>query len=561
MRRDLNRLSRARYDVLVVGGGIFGICAAWEAVSRGLSVALIEQRDFGHATSANCFKVIHGGVRYMQHGDLPRVRASVRERSIFLKVAPHLARPLPIVIPTYGRGKQGKAFLHAGMTAYDLFTADRNRGISDPDRQIPAHRLMGRDEVLSDYPWLEDPDVEADFTGAVMFHDGQMYSPERLALSFVLSAANAGACVANYVSAQSFLIENDRVIGVQAKDVLSGETFDIQAEYTINAAGPWAEPLLNSGNVKLSLKQASTFSRDAWFLLRRPWVANHSLAVQARNRDPDALLSRNARHLFVVPWRGHTIIGVWHVVTDMAADEVNVPDSDLEEFVTEVNWACPSLDISLNEVGAWNAGLVLFADEQKSGSNLSYGKRSRIIDHSQENGIDGLFSLIGVRYTTARGEACRLLDMLSKKLKSKTGDSVSHHAVLHGGEFESFAALKSEVANRLGSNVDPRTVEALSAFHGSDFTSVLANTGHDFECIDGTYVLKAEVLHACRNEMAMRLEDIILRRTELVDGGHPGSSILTEVARIMADELNWSPARRAQEIDIAHQALAHRRYR
>jgi len=361
MKRDLENLARERFDLLVVGGGIFGACAAWEAVTRGLKVALIESADFGHATSANCFKVIHGGVRYMQHGDIARVRSSVKERSVLLRIAPHLARPLPIVIPTYGRGKQGKAFLHAGMTAYDLVTADRNRFIHDPARKIPGHSLLSRAEVLADYSWL-DRDGNRDesrgpLTGGVLFYDGQMVSPERLTLAFVRSAADAGACVANYVKADSFLRSDDRIEGVTAEDVLTGERFDIRADTTVNAAGPWAEPLLSRSDDDLTLRRASTFSRDAWFLVRRPWVSVNALALQAQSRDPDALLSRDARHLFVVPWRGHSIIGVWHVVTDMDADDVNVPDADLRTFIDEVNWACPELDIRMDEVGAWNAGL------------------------------------------------------------------------------------------------------------------------------------------------------------------------------------------------------------
>jgi len=242
-----------------------------------------------------------------------------------------------------------------------VVTADRNRFIHDPARKIPGHSLLSRDEVLRDYPWL-DRDENRDgsrgqLTGGVLFYDGQMVSPERLTLAFVRSAADAGACIANYVKADSFVRSGDQVDGVIAEDVLTGEKFEIRAETTVNAAGPWAEQLLSRTDDGLTLRQASTFSRDAWFLVRRPWVSVNALALQAQSRDPDALLSRDARHLFVVPWRGHSIIGVWHVVTDIEPDDVDVPDADLSTFIDEVNWACPELDIRMDEVGAWNAGL------------------------------------------------------------------------------------------------------------------------------------------------------------------------------------------------------------
>ena len=138
MYRNTWELAQKEFDLVIVGGGIFGICAAWDASQRGLSVALVERGDFAAATSANCFKMIHGGIRYLQHGDIARVRESARERSALLRVAPHLAAPLPIVVPTHGSTTQGKAFLRAGVLAYDMITFDRNKGIPDPQRRVPG---------------------------------------------------------------------------------------------------------------------------------------------------------------------------------------------------------------------------------------------------------------------------------------------------------------------------------------------------------------------------------------------------------------------------------------
>ena len=561
MKRDLTRLANERFDVVIVGGGIFGAACAWEAVSRGLSVALVEAVDFGHATSANCFKVIHGGVRYMQHGDIARVRSSVYERSTLLRIAPHLAKPLPIVIPTYGHGRQGKAFLTAGMTAYDLVTADRNRHIHDPKRQIPGHQLLGRAEVKESYPWLGGQQAnEPPCTGGVLFYDGQMYSPERLVLAFVRSAAEAGAAVANHLRATSFVTRDNRVVGLSVHDTITDQDFEIEGDITINAAGPWAEKLLEDSSHQLKLDRRSTFSRDAWFLLRRPWVSTDALALQARNKDPDALLSRSARHLFVVPWRGLTIVGVWHKVTDVSANDVDVPESDLQAFVDEVNWACPELDIKMDEVGAWNAGLVLFGDEQKSTENQSYGKRSRVVDHEQLSGIRGLVTLIGVRYTTARGEARRLLDLVARKLDRKIGPSVSDRQALFGGNIDSVDELSRTVCARLGAAEGDPTVRALCSFHGDNYSSVL-DLLDDGKYIPDSHVLEAEVRYACREEMAVCLVDVVMRRTELLDGCHPGDNAIAATANIMQRELQWTDARRAAEIAATNRELAHRRYR
>ncbi len=166
MKKNLQKLGKNEYDLIVVGGGIFGACAAWDAASRGLKVALLEKKDFSHATSANHLKMVHGGIRYLQHGDVVRVRESCRERTALLKIAPHLVRPLPIVMPTYGHGKRGKAVLGLGVSLYDLLTLDRNKPIADEGRRIPGGSLITRQEVLNYFPGIE----QRGLTGAAVFY-------------------------------------------------------------------------------------------------------------------------------------------------------------------------------------------------------------------------------------------------------------------------------------------------------------------------------------------------------------------------------------------------------
>ena len=184
MKRDLSRLADREFDLVVIGGGIFGACAAWDAAQRGLSVALIERGDFCGATSANHLKMVHGGIRYLQHGDIYRLRQSSGERRAFLRIAPHLVRPLPVVIPTYGNGMKGKTVLRLGMGVYDLLTADRNRGIADPARHIPPGSSIGRGDVLRMFPGLPTRGL----TGAGVFCDGQIYNPPRLVFAILQSA-------------------------------------------------------------------------------------------------------------------------------------------------------------------------------------------------------------------------------------------------------------------------------------------------------------------------------------------------------------------------------------
>ena len=410
MRRTLSALADKEYDLVIIGGGIFGICAAWDATLRGLSVALVESGDFAHATSANCFKIVHGGIRYLQHGDLVRIRHSSEERNALLRMAPHLVQPLPIIIPTYGHGMSGKEILGAALSLYDLITFDRNHGIADPTRQIPRGRLISRQEVLELFPDLE----KAGLTGAAIIHDGQMYSPPRLALSFLRSAVEAGAQAVNYVKATGVLQSRDHISGIEARDMLTGEKFKISGRVVLNAAGPWAEGFLRL-QPGLRLSPEATFSRDVFFTVARRFKGRYALTLQAKTSDPDAILSRQHRHLLLVPWRAYTLVGVWHVVYKGAPDEFTVTEEELHAFIDEINEGYPALELTLDDISMWNAGLILFGENKPGAVDLSFGKRSRLIDHAKDHGIEGLITLIGVRYTTARRDAARAIDLVFGK--------------------------------------------------------------------------------------------------------------------------------------------------
>jgi len=546
MTRKPETLASDYYDLVVVGGGVFGICAAWDAVLRGLKVALIERRDFAHATSASCYKMVHGGMRYLQHGDLVRLRESSRERSILLRLAPHLVEPLPIVVPTSGHGKNSRGLLRVAMSVYDLLTMDRNRGIVDPDRRIPPAKSMSRAQVLEHFPGLEDSEL----TGAVLFCDAQMYSPPRLAMAFLRAAVSFGLEAANYVEAIGFRRSNGSIEAVEVRDILDGGEFEIRGRAFINAAGPWCERLL-SRTLGSALSPATTFSRDAFFVVPRRLKSPYTLALQARNRDPDALLSREARHLFVAPWRDCNIIGVWHLVSKEDPDSVDVSNHDLEQFIEEVNEAYPALGLEVSDVALWSAGLVVFGDNQSDTRDLSYGKRSRLVDHAVTHHVDNLVSLMGVRYTMARRDAERAVDMVVGKLGIATGKCRTACAGIYGGGFDSFRGLLEEARARYP-DWPEKSLDALVRNHGVAYDRVLkasASPGRDPSLLDGTDVTKAEIVYAGREEMVSKLSDVVFRRTDLGTGGHPGQRALEEAGWILGREKGWSDGRIKQEIE------------
>ena len=549
MKRDLSALSDDTFDVVVVGGGIFGISLTWEAASRGLSVALVERDDFCGATSANSYKMVHGGIRYMQHADFPRIRESCRERSSLLRVAPHLVRPLPILVPTYRSLMKSRLAMRTAMGIYDVVTADRNRGISDPINRIPPGRLMSRSECLELYPDLE----EEGFTGGALFHDGQMYNPTRLALSFLRSAVDAGAQCANYVEATGLLREGDRVTGVQVRDRLGDERFDVRGKVVINAAGPWAQHVL--GDVRLNPQP--TFSRDAAFVVPEKRIPDVALAVQGATKDPDAVLSRGERHLFIVPWRHYTLVGVWHVVWERDPDEVNVPDDDLESFISEVQGAMPSLNLKLDDVALWNAGCVLFGENSDGATDLSYGKRSWIVDHQARDGIDRLLTVIGVRYTTARGVAERAIDLACKQFGLTARASTTETTGVYGSEYSQFGDLTGALQQR-APQLSEHAGYALCRNYGARFGDVL-DASDAIECLPRATTLKAEVDHAIQAEMAVKLSDIVFRRTDLGTGERPSDAALEWCADRCAAQLGWDADRRQAELDEVSRRYRHGR--
>jgi glycerol-3-phosphate dehydrogenase len=218
MQRDLRLLADTRFDVLVVGAGFYGVTTAWDAAQRGLSVAIIDKDDFGAATSFNNLKTLHGGLRSLQGLNVQQARLFIRERRALARIVPHLVRPLPFVIPTTRNPRRSKLLMRIGLAVSDAVARDRNRGLPDPGTHLPAARILSRDETLRLNPVVSPNGV----TGGALWYDYQMQSTDRVTLSFLLSAIDAGAGAANYVSARRLLQEHNRVVGVMAHDQLTG---------------------------------------------------------------------------------------------------------------------------------------------------------------------------------------------------------------------------------------------------------------------------------------------------------------------------------------------------
>ncbi len=494
---------------------------------RRLSVALIEQADFSSGTSANCFKIIHGGLRYLQHLDVRRMRQSIRERTMWLRTAPHLIETLPIVVPTYGHGLRSRSLLRSALVVNDLVSWDRNRLLSS-DRRLPAGRALSRRECLNFVPELSGPGL----TGAVMFHDAQMYSAERVVLENVLAAHEAGAAAANYVEFEQPVRERGRIVGGRVRDRLGGDVFDVRATVIVNAAGPAAPMIAN----RLTGGPSSVTTRYSMALNFLVPHLGHGVAftVAGHRRDPTAVVHRGARQLFVVPWRGHSAIGTAHYAFQGDPAQFLPDERSVETFLAEVNAAWPGKAFERNDLALVHSGLLPVAN-RATDSDIALLKHHQIVDHVRDAAPEAI-SAISVKYTTGRLVAEQAVDLVVRKLGRDKSPSETSDTPLPGAPVVGVAELVRQAVDRWGDELDSEVIEHLVRSYGSRYERVLACRRADPEWdrrVDpGAPVIKAQLTYGVQHEMACTPEDLLARRTELGARG-----ITSPATRAMAAEV------------------------
>lgn len=542
MKRNLARLTSDSYDLLVVGGGIYGACLAWDASLRGLSVALVEKADFASATSANSLKTIHGGLRYLQHADLPRMRESIRERSTLMRIAPHLVHPLPVVVPTYDHGLKGSEVMRLALWVNDWVSVDRNWSLPDPQKRIPNGQVISAAECLQRLPGIST----AGLTGGAIFYDAQVYNSERLVIAMLRSAVQAGAEVANNVEVAGFLQTGDRVTGVRAVDRQTGEPLEIQANFVVNTVGPWSQGLMQQ------LPQRSPIPgglAKAMNFVTRPLFEGYAVGISSTvaYEDKDAVLKKGSRFLFIAPWRDRSLVGTWYAPFNGNPDEFTITEADIQAFLGEVNQAYPAANLKREDIEFVHGGLLPSTGSSKSG-DVQLAKHYTLYDHRQD-GIQGMLSVTGVKYTTARDVAEKTIDWIGRTTGKKLPQSTSAVTSVWGGDIQYFAGFLQD-ALRQYPHFSEADVRRLVYSYGSAYQQVLQFQAHQSEPEQsGLEILRAEVLHSIREEMAHHLSDVVFRRTELGSAGSLGDDRLRYCAEVMAAELGWS-------LDTLNQELA-----
>ena len=389
MRRDIAALAAEPHDLVIAGGGIYGVTAAFEASRRGLKVALVEADDFGAGASWNSLKTIHGGLRHLQRLDLRSHRESVRERRELQRLAPELVRPMPFLVPAYGHGTRGRHALLLGLLLHDLLSLDRNDGLGSEGR-LPSSRMLGKEQALQLVPGL----ASAGIVGAALWHDAQLDSGERLILGFLRAAVEAGARVGNHCPALALLQEGGRAVGVRVRDLETGNEHDVRGRVVLDTAGPGAKaflPPLPSARPPLGWLQALNL------VLKGPWPLRERMGVGGRS---------GSRFLFLMPWRDRILLGTeyWPAEERRGAEAV-------ERFRTEAARAFPWAGLEGRRVVLAHRGQV-----PGQGGPEGLATRPLLLDHEAEGGLSGLVSLRGVKYTTARAVVQRVVRLVQARV-------------------------------------------------------------------------------------------------------------------------------------------------
>jgi glycerol-3-phosphate dehydrogenase len=533
MVRDVRRLADTHFDLVIVGAGFYGAVAAWDATLRGLSVALIDKDDFGSGTSFNNLKTLHGGLRSLQSLDFTQMRLFIRERRALARVAPHLVRPLPFVVPTYRHPRRSSLLMRVALALNDIVARDRHDGLTDPSLHLPNGHVVSRKECLRLNPVIEPHGV----SGGAVWYDYQLCSSDRMTFSFITSAAELGAAAVNYVRARSLLRDGTRVCGVRVDDRLSGAQFDVRGTTVLNAAGPWASTLLEPlGDQHAS--PAPKLSRAMNVVTRNP-AGTHACGGLS-----------GGRFLFLVPWRGLSVVGTSHDAHDGGPDALTVTRWDLEAFLADARSAFPHAALSSADVRLVHRGLLPMVSGHDTHVQLL--RESVVVDHAP-HGAPGLISMFGVRYTTARATAERAIDVVfsARGVQTPPRCRTAETPVL-GGSIANKDNFTRAVLVRDVIGVAPETLQRLALAYGTTYDAVLQIIRDRPVLAEPLgrqcQVTGAEILHAVRHECAVKLSDALIRRTDAGSAGHPGRDAVERAAAIMSAQMGWDEHRMRQEI-------------
>lgn len=502
------------YDAIIIGAGINGAGIARDAALRGLRVLLLDKGDLACGTSGWSTRLIHGGLRYLEYGEIGLVRESLREREILLRIAPHLVKPLAMVVPLYGEAnRRPKWMIRAGMLAYDALSFDKS---------LSNHRFWSHAETLRQATGLRSEKLQ----GAAVYYDAQVEYPERLVVENALDAQTHGAEIRTYACVSRLITENGAVCGVEYTDKNGDHT--ARAPVVLNVAGPWVDKILRQpDNSPLHTPHATLIGG----------TKGSHIVVQPFTGAPDGAIYVEARSdrrpFFIIPWQGLCLIGTTDLPFTGDLDNVSATESEIAYLLDETNWLFPDAQLNRESVLYTYSGvrpLPFVAANRPAGIT----RRHFIHDHAPK--FRGLLSIVGGKLTTYRSLAEEATDAVFRQLgRAKPPCRTAQEPLPGAGERE-----------------NGRTGERLTRIYGARAAQVReladgdASLGEVFDT--STNAIAAEIVYAVRHELAQNLCDILLRRTMVGLNENAGIGADEAAARSARQHLGWTDERAAQEV-------------
>lgn len=481
------------FDLAIIGGGIYGCSLAWLAAKRGLRVALLERHDFGSGASASSLKIIHGGLRYLQQVDIPRMRESIWARREMLRLFPDLIRPRPFCMPTTRWGLHSKSALRAALLANDVISWDRNRGLA-PEWQIARGQVIGRRQLGAISPYLS----QKEYTGAALWQDGFAQNTERVTLELALAAERAGAVISNYWNARQLLRRGGQVVGVVAEDMCRrGTTVEVLARCVVNMSGAWLPELLQG-------EKPWSWVKSYNIVVRQPFFGEYGLGLECLVRVANSSAKREKRNYFFAPWLGGTMIGTIYKSYAGSPETCGLTRQEIEEFLAEINQMYPPAALRYEDVTFVHLGVLPAA----RGHEPLPAHDTEVIDFGRY-GANGYWAVNAIKYTTALATARHVLHKIQPNLGRKIDNTLPVRLELDEHDEERRAL------NQL---------------------------------LPGGNVSDAVIDYAVRCEHVRHLTDWLLRRTVLGSFCYPGQATVQVWARRLAPYLGWDETRCQQEV-------------
>ena len=527
---NLALLENEQFDVLVIGGGVTGAGVALDAVARGYKVALVEKVDFASGTSSKSTKLVHGGIRYLPNFDFALVHEALVERGTLLRNAPYLVQPVGFILPLYegDRHPVGLPFttpggiglgliMDIGLWMYDLMA-----GMFAGSRGVKRHRRLSRNKVMELAPALVTDRLKEGF----MYYDAQT-NDARLTLALIRTAAQFGATIANYAEVTSFVTENGKVSGAHVRDQLGNQDITVRARHIVNATGVFSEQIEELAGYEPQIQVKPSKGVHLVFSCEDVKLGNDAIVLPETD---------DRRILFLVPWESRAIFGT----TDTGSGDLDYPTATQEDIAYLLNHLKRYLSVQLTEdnIISVYAGYRPLLSSRGTGSSTAKLSRTHAVLQSPS----GLVTIVGGKLTTYRRMAQDTVDVLSRR----DGSSPIHptqNLPLQGSA--GWLARQRDVEVKgLALGLSPQTIKHLRHY-GSEALALLKLIEDDVELgrrlIDDLPFIRAEVIYACRHEMAMTPYDVLARRTSIMlEDRQRGMDCLEDVVALMASEHNWS---------------------